>query len=188
MRLFAAAWPPAGVRRSLARLPRPDVPGLRWTTTDQWHVTLAFYGEVPEEELPALAGPLGRAAMSVPGPPVATVGDRTLLLGRDALCLPVSGLDLLAGTVREATLPWVRNGPGFTGHLSLARAGRGREVPACLVDVPLPAGGGGGSRGRGAPAVSWAVEEVCLAVSTASPDGSRYRIATSAPVGPGGAP
>ena len=36
-RLFVAVWPPDDVVAELAALPRPDQPGLRWTTPDQWH-------------------------------------------------------------------------------------------------------------------------------------------------------
>ncbi|MDQ1444823.1 MAG: hypothetical protein QOI20_1287, partial [Acidimicrobiaceae bacterium] len=43
-RLFVAVWPRPEVVDALARLPRPDVPGLRWTGPDHWHVTLVFLG------------------------------------------------------------------------------------------------------------------------------------------------
>jgi 2'-5' RNA ligase len=43
-RLFVAVWPPAGVVETLQALERPDIPRLRWTTPEQWHVTLRFLG------------------------------------------------------------------------------------------------------------------------------------------------
>lgn len=65
MRLFAAVVPPQGALGELedvvGRL-RARVPGPRWTTRDSWHLTLAFYGEVPEATVPDLAARLGRAA------------------------------------------------------------------------------------------------------------------------------
>ncbi len=187
MRLFAAVWPPAGVLRWLDGLPRPAVPGLRWTGIDQWHVTLVFYGEVPEEDLPLVAAALGRAARSMPEAPVAAVGDRTLLLGRDVLYAPVSGLDVLVAGVRDATRPWVGDDAPFTGHLTLARASGGRAVPGTLVGTPLPAAGAEGAAGAGGSASSWVVDEACLVVSSSTPTGSRYRTAASAGIGPASA-
>ncbi|NIR41602.1 MAG: RNA 2',3'-cyclic phosphodiesterase, partial [Actinobacteria bacterium] len=43
-RLFVAVWPPPSVVDLLARLPRREEPGVRWTTEAQWHVTLRFLG------------------------------------------------------------------------------------------------------------------------------------------------
>src|SRR5207245_3436779 len=47
-RLFVAAIPPVAVLDQVAALPRPEVEGLRWTTRDQWHVTLRFLGRVAD--------------------------------------------------------------------------------------------------------------------------------------------
>src|SRR5512147_162530 len=67
MRLFAAVLPPADVTAQLAaevaamrRLPGAD--GLRWTDRPGWHFTLAFYGEVGDDLLPALSDRLARVA------------------------------------------------------------------------------------------------------------------------------
>lgn len=65
MRLFVALVPPAAVLDEIAaeinRL-RSVAPELRWSRRDQWHVTLAFLGEVEERRTPGLAERLGRAA------------------------------------------------------------------------------------------------------------------------------
>lgn len=65
MRLFVAVDLPAQVREHLAagtgRL-RAAMDGWRWTPPDQWHLTLAFLGEVPEERLPELTRRMGLAA------------------------------------------------------------------------------------------------------------------------------
>ena len=45
-RLFVAVWPPASLTDQLRGLARPQQTGLRWTTEDQWHVTLRFFGGV----------------------------------------------------------------------------------------------------------------------------------------------
>ena len=65
MRLFVALVPPAAVLDEIAaeinRL-RSAAPELRWAKRDQWHLTLAFLGEVEERRTPGLAERLGRAA------------------------------------------------------------------------------------------------------------------------------
>ena len=45
-RMFIAAWPPSAVLDALDALPRRDVAGVRWTTREQWHVTLRYLGDV----------------------------------------------------------------------------------------------------------------------------------------------
>jgi 2'-5' RNA ligase len=58
----------------LAALDRPTRPGIRWTTEDQWHVTLRFLGEVGEEELERVKGALERLGSVRPSGPAAAVG------------------------------------------------------------------------------------------------------------------
>ncbi|MGH8867245.1 MAG: RNA 2',3'-cyclic phosphodiesterase, partial [Actinomycetes bacterium] len=65
MRLFAAVVPPPPVLADVARLVdgvRHGWPGLRWSRHDQWHLTLSFYGEVDEDDVPDLERRLARAA------------------------------------------------------------------------------------------------------------------------------
>ncbi|MCX3063615.1 RNA 2',3'-cyclic phosphodiesterase [Streptomyces beihaiensis] len=64
MRLFAAVLPPEAALAELARAVEalPAHPGLRWTGPDGRHLTVAFYGDVPQESLPELAARLARAA------------------------------------------------------------------------------------------------------------------------------
>jgi 2'-5' RNA ligase len=45
-RVFVAARLPASLISQVRALDRPARAGLRWTTEDQWHVTLCFLGEV----------------------------------------------------------------------------------------------------------------------------------------------
>jgi len=153
-RLFVAVELPDDVRHGLdAALPRPAAPGVRWVPPHQWHVTLRFLGEADEEQATEALSSL-RAE-----PATAVLGPRVSRLGRDVVCLPVAGLDELAGRVR-ATTTGVGEPPGrpFVGHLTLARL---RHRAACglagtAVDATFP------------------VDEVVLVRSTLHPDGARH--------------
>ncbi|WP_090769540.1 RNA 2',3'-cyclic phosphodiesterase [Nonomuraea maritima] len=64
MRLFAALVPPDEVLDEIAQAIAPhvgQVPGLRWPDRATWHITLGFFGEVPESVLPELETRLARA-------------------------------------------------------------------------------------------------------------------------------
>jgi 2'-5' RNA ligase len=157
VRLFVAVWPPAEVLDVIGALHRPDVPGVRWTTPDQWHVTLRFLGDVDDE----LGAPLGAC---LPGGPasVATMGPLTVRLGRSILMAPVGGLGELAEAVLAATapvVPVVERRP-FRGHLTLARARRGAWIPSTMAGTSL--------------AGSWPVGRLSLVRSELHPSGARY--------------
>lgn len=70
MRLFAAILPPGHVLEGPGQLADAvkelhglDGAGrLRWTEVANWHITLAFYGEVPDDRVPGLGERLARAA------------------------------------------------------------------------------------------------------------------------------
>jgi 2'-5' RNA ligase len=66
MRLFAAVTPPTEVREHLSlALPALD-DRLRMVPDEQRHLTLAFYGEVPDSAVDDLQDRLGRAAARTP--------------------------------------------------------------------------------------------------------------------------
>jgi 2'-5' RNA ligase len=161
-RLFVAVWPPAEVMEELRRLERPQRPGLRWTTDDQWHVTLRFLGDLDWEADKALRPSLGAVA-AVAGPVVAQAGPRPAALGRSVWILPVQGLDEVARRVCDATgdigqpLP---NRP-FRGHLTLARGRR----PTALDGLPARP-----------LAAQWAVSDLTLVRSELGADGARYDV------------
>ena len=61
MRLFVAVVPPAAVLDALDVFvePRRDAdPALRWQSRETWHLTLAFFGDVRDDRLDALANAL----------------------------------------------------------------------------------------------------------------------------------
>jgi 2'-5' RNA ligase len=172
VRLFVAVWPPPGVGDSLAALARPRLDGLRPTPPDQVHVTLFFLGEVAEPRVAPLAAALREWAQGA-APVTAVAGLSTRRLGRGVLCVPVSGLDGLALGARRAAAAFAAapEDHPFTGHLTLARAGRRGRIPDEALGTPA--------------AAQWAVDEVRLVASTLGPSGARYEAVAVARLGGG---
>jgi RNA 2',3'-cyclic 3'-phosphodiesterase len=161
-RLFVAVWPPASVLDCLRSWPRPDRPGLRWTTEDQWHVTLRFAGDVDEVGREALRHALGLVATGA-APVAVRAGPAPRALGRAVWVLPVEGLESLAGAIGDATSDVGQPPPDrpFRGHLTLARARR----PASLDGLPAPP-----------LSDAWSVTEITLVRSELRAVGARYDI------------
>lgn len=116
-RLFVAVWPSQEASEVLAGLPRPDLPGVRWTAPGGLHVTMRFLGSCDEgEAAAALSGMRPSRAEVVLGPAVER-------LGRAALVVPARGLDDLAAEIIAATRHLGQAPPErrFTGHLTVAR-------------------------------------------------------------------
>lgn len=177
MRLFVAVWPDASVREAVAAFERPDLPGGRWTTSDQWHVTLRFLGEVAEADLVEVVDAV-RSAAARHSPVTAVLGPVTSQLEGRILHAPVTGLDDLAADVIAATAALGDAPPeerGFQGHLTLARVRRRQArsappvLPPPLVGRPL--------------AGSWTVEELTLVASDRRPGGSSYSVIERVPLG-----
>ena len=148
VRLFVAVWPPAPVVDALGELSRPIDRDVRWTTPEQWHVTLRFLGSV--EDVSGVRSALRDVSWS---PSQVDVGPATTRLGPSVLVLPVRGLDALA-----RALPFELEEP-YVGHLTLARARRGR-IPSSLTGVPFEA--------------SWIASSFSLVRSTTKPSGAVY--------------
>lgn len=169
MRLFVAVWPSAEVQDLIARFGRPPVDGLRWTTADQWHVTLRFLGECDEARARSAFGRITAASTS------AAMGPVTGRFGWRMLHVPVAGLEGVAAATAEATA-----GVGvpvgdrsFDGHLTLARVRDPRRGPpvdlAPLTGRPL--------------AARWPVTEIALVRSVLAPGGARYDTLATQPLG-----
>ncbi len=162
-RLFVGVWPPPDVSALLSSLERPALGALRWTTPTQWHVTLAFLGNVASSRIDGVGAALVAATARAAAPPEARLGPATRRLGRSVLCVPVQGLDELALSVRRALGPLLPGagleGP-FEGHLTLARSRGRRALPAALAGAPLEA--------------CWRVHQVDLVRSELDPAGARY--------------
>ncbi len=174
MRVFIAVPVPADVADVLAGLERPTVAGLRWTTPEQWHVTLRFLGEVDDPD------PLCRALARVPGlladAQEAVLGPITAWFpGRRVLHLPVRGVEPSAAAVgrvlaEDADVDAAIDDDlrPFVGHLTLARVRGERPGPGRLAGVPVHA--------------EWVVDSMMLMGSTLGPGGARYETLASVPL------
>ena len=156
-RLFVAVWPPADMVELMASLPRPEQPGVRWTTVEQWHVTLRFLGEADVDAARGALAELEAASCQ------AVLGPGARRLGPSAFVVPVGGLDELAAGVERAMegvgQPSPRDPSRFRGHLTLARLkGKARAV----LDVSAVV------------SASWWVTSVALVQSHMHPQGARY--------------
>jgi 2'-5' RNA ligase len=131
VRLFAAVVVPDDVITDLdAALAdhRDDV--LAWTLPEQWHITLAFYGQVEDERVPSLKARLTRAAKRYPVLSLALNGagrfdERTLWIG----C--TGDVATLRDIARSAVAAGRRVGAAstddafrFRAHVTLARTRR----------------------------------------------------------------
>jgi 2'-5' RNA ligase len=154
-RLFVAVWPPPRVLDAVAALARPEDPAVRYTTRDQWHVTLRFLGSCDLDEATAAFSAISARAT------VAELGPAVARLGRSVLVVPVGGLDAIAAAVIDATAA-VGQPPEprpFAGHLTIARL---RRPPRTRI--------------AGEPiADRFPVDEVHLVRSDLHPEGARYR-------------
>jgi 2'-5' RNA ligase len=164
-RLFVAVRPTPEVVALLAALERPAVPGVRWSTPDQWPVKLRPLGHVADR----VVGPLCDALEAeLDGAPAAAcrLGPATRRLGGQWLGAPVSGLDDLAAVVFEATqeLVPVTHPQPFQADVVLARG----RVPRELAGRPV--------------AGSWTARSVALVADRSSPRGARFEDLASFPL------
>jgi RNA 2',3'-cyclic 3'-phosphodiesterase len=174
--MFVAVWPDEATRQRLAQLALSG-PGLRTVRPEQWHMTLHFFGEVPEAHVPAITIALRAAARKLPPSIRCQIGPATAWFHRDrVLHLPVSGLDEVARAVSAAARTVVPRDDletnTFRGHLTLGRARR-QPIPASC-DAPW----------AGIPcAASFDVESLDLVSSELSPSGPTYTTVARIPLG-----
>ncbi|MFD9791901.1 RNA 2',3'-cyclic phosphodiesterase [Streptomyces sp. NPDC059070] len=146
IRIFIALAPPDDAKAELERalLPAYEAhPRLRWNRVEDWHITLAFLGELPVATVPLLRPPL--AALAAAHPPVRLAlrggghfDERVLWSGIGG---DLDGLHLLAdavrGVVKECGVPFADR--PLRPHLTLARARRA-EPPGVVETAAALAG------------------------------------------------
>ncbi|MEU7282457.1 RNA 2',3'-cyclic phosphodiesterase [Streptomyces sp. NPDC045431] len=131
IRVFIALAPPDDAKEELAQALRPAYeayPRLRWNRIEDWHITLAFLGELPRSAVSLLQPPLAELAARHRPLHLALRGsghfdERVLWSGIGG---DLEGLRLLAGEVRTLVK---EHGVAFADrplnpHLTLARARR----------------------------------------------------------------
>jgi 2'-5' RNA ligase len=184
MRMFVAVLPPLEVVEDLAEFVEPrqerDSP-LRWSSQEQWHLTLAFLPAVADRDLDELVERLAEVAErraefelrlqgagSFPNP----AQGKVLWTG---VAGDVDPLTRLSASSRSAA---VRagievDGSKFRPHVTLARASRPMELTRWLRVFDLYTG------------PSWQVEEIALVQSQLGHGGSRYHVHETFPLGVG---
>jgi 2'-5' RNA ligase len=166
--MFVAVWPDDATLERLSELDLGPTEGLRPVLPGQWHITLRFLGDVGVGLVPTLVHALRTAATELPDSIHCEVGPSTAWFGGDrVLQIPVTGLNEVSEVVHRATLgvvPDAHHGsPTFTGHLTVARAGKHRltvPVRTALAGIPF--------------AASFEVESLDLVHSQLSTEGPRY--------------
>ena len=160
MRLFTAVLPPDHVVEDLDEFlaPRRDAADFRWSSSDGWHLTLAFMGEAPARSLDDLVERLAAAVARRTSLTMRVAGGGAFPDPARARVL-FAGLDTdeaeLARLAEGARAAASKAGAGVDGtrfhpHLTLARLNRPREMTRWVRVLDAYAGPG------------WSVDEVAL--------------------------
>jgi RNA 2',3'-cyclic 3'-phosphodiesterase len=176
VRCFAALVVPAGSREVLERAIAPFRDlfwPVRWVRPEGVHLTLKFFGEVPQERTDSIAESLDFAVVGIGPLPLSLSGfgafpaeerARTLWAGIDA---PPT-LELLQDRIerRADELGFESEGGVFRPHVTLGRVREGERVPRAEMEkwsaTPL--------------AASFTVDRVTLFQSTMTSEGSTYAV------------
>jgi 2'-5' RNA ligase len=142
VRAFVALVPPDDVLGELADAVAPvraAHPDLRWTPAAQWHLTLAFLGEVDEGVLPELVERLARAARRHPPVSLALAGggrfgDRVLWT-RVRAAEPVPGESRIPPAESRIPPGELRTPPRRVPHSSTASCASARGTPRGGADA-----------------------------------------------------
>ncbi len=171
MRLFVGLAVDEAVKETLERLTlrlRAKDDGLRWSTPDQWHVTLVFLGEVDDEararllrELAEVQRPALMLRMEQLG-----VFERAGILHAEVEVSPelLQLYEAVAAAVRRVGLE-VEDRP-YRAHITLARS-RNRDGRKTMERLRR-------SAEQQRLSARWKATEFLLYESQLSPSGSRY--------------
>ncbi len=188
-RTFVAVTVPEALGQKLTRLQgqlAPEVPGVRWTATPPFHVTLAFLGDVEDADLTAVCRGVAEASAGF-----APLDLRIEGLGAfpnparpRVVCAGLSGLGLepLAALQKKvlqavAAAGYRVSDTRFHPHVTLGRLKTGRGPNPDLT--PLL------KHYRTWSAGAFTVEEAITFASTLTPDGPIYAPLSRAPLAGG---
>ena len=133
MRLFVAVAPPPAARAhagAAVDAVRPRHPQLRWIPPERWHLTLAFYGEVPDADLDGTVAMVGRRLRRQVAPMLSLRGAGQF--SRRALWLGIGGeLETLRALARAVTFERRPDRP----HLTVARLRGGTDAAAAAAEL-----------------------------------------------------
>jgi 2'-5' RNA ligase len=146
----------------------PRLLGPRWTTRDQWHLTLQFLGN--GVDLDAAAAALETARADSVRVRLGGLGGFPSERRANVVWLGATegarGLSAIAAAVKQALLPIVPEPDAreYHPHLTLARLARGADLRAAAA-----------AAGRTAIGPRWETAHVTLFESVTAPAGARYR-------------
>jgi 2'-5' RNA ligase len=183
VRLFAAVVLPDEILADLeaaVACHRDDV--LAWRLRDQWHLTLAFDGQVADERVPNLKARLTRAAKRYPVLSVALDGagrfdERTLWVGCSGDVTPLRDIARsVAAAGRRVGAASAEDAVRFRAHVTLARTRRPVDLRPYVAALDA-------YRSR-----SWTVDAISLVRShlgAGADRRSRYETLSRHPLGAG---
>lgn len=185
MRLFLAINLPSPVRGAIdeevAAL-RAVAPALRWIPPEKWHLTVRFIGEEPLERVAAIREAIDAATARHEEAPMAIGGIGAFPNFRRARIVWIGveaspRLEMLHHDIESAcvALGMEPEGRPFRPHITLARVPHG-------VDEPVLRALSRAARGVRYSEVA-EVATVDLMASELAPDGPRYRLLHSSPLG-----
>jgi 2'-5' RNA ligase len=134
VRLFAALEPsPEAIDHLTAAVTPLQDDALRWTSVSDWHLTMAFYGELDEARLPGLKERLVRAAgrhgpVSLALAGAGRFGTRALWVGCTGELLALRRLSQSAIAAGRRAGADVVDKRRFKAHVTLARTYRNRPT------------------------------------------------------------
>ncbi|MFO1497820.1 MAG: RNA 2',3'-cyclic phosphodiesterase [Verrucomicrobiota bacterium] len=174
------------VQSNLAQM--PGVSHVRWTHREQLHLTLRFYGNVAQPEVPALERALGHAVQGLPVPTLSVEGlgcfpsiqrPRVIWLGIGG---DLSQLHQMEARIRQATVAFGSHSETrtFQPHLTLGRIERAgadaKRLGQVVEQAATPAPG------------RWRLTELQLIQSQLKPSGSEYTTLATMPIGRAASP
>jgi len=138
VRLFVALRPPAQVlaHADAALAPvRAAHPDLRWVPAERWHLTLAFYGDIPDDKVDGTVSMVERRLRGHAPCVLSFAGAGQF--SRRALWLGVTGqVDVLRATARAVTF---ERRP-YRPHLTVARLRGGVDAAPAVESLTTYAG------------------------------------------------